>query len=250
MTLGPPANLAPTGSSTIANATAIYPGPGSSPIVVTVAQAIEGEENGLRLLPVLLTASAPATWRLPLALPAGATTLRQPDGSVTIRDANLLYVASIGAPLVEDDTGRALPATYGIQSGVLILRVDTANAVAPIVGNVTVDGSPVAPTANPAQDALNGPSVSPMDLTNLPPTCGPLPAAPPAGVSLEVCTVAQSPTARAVSADCVFQSTVLNRFDWTLCPYLIDVRHIELIATPGRPVAWAYPLAMWPAPCS
>ena len=22
------------------------------------------------------------------------------------------------------------------------------------------------------------------------------------------------------------------------------------IATPGRPVAWAYPSAMWPAPCS
>ena len=31
---------------------------------------------------------------------------------------------------------------------------------------------------------------------------------------------------------------------------LVAAGPLVTMATPGRPVAWAYPSAMWPAPCS
>jgi hypothetical protein len=90
--------------------------------------------DGVQLLSIMQSTSAPNSQRYRLSLPPGASVTRAGEGFVLV-GANDAVIGSIDEPWARDATGRTLPTTYELVGTTLLQRTDTTNAVFPVVAD-------------------------------------------------------------------------------------------------------------------
>jgi hypothetical protein len=104
------------------------------------ATAVQVTMSGVRELVTLLGPDAPTTFDVPLDLPDGAHIQPSDDGGYDIlegadTDGNMNSLAHIEQPWARDANGRALPTTFSLNGNQLTQRVETKDAVFPVVAD-------------------------------------------------------------------------------------------------------------------
>ncbi|MDZ7914293.1 MAG: hypothetical protein U5O16_21025 [Rhodococcus sp. (in: high G+C Gram-positive bacteria)] len=107
---------------------------------------IPNEDGGDRTLVLINDPTSPHTYRFPQQVPPGGRMLENPDGSVSILDADGNTVSTIDAPWAYDAAGRPVRTDYEVDGDTIVQKIyPAADSIYPIVADpnrtVEADGS-------------------------------------------------------------------------------------------------------------
>lgn len=87
-------------------------------------------DDGAATIITIPNSSAPSTYEFPLTLPDGFTTQPQPNGSITINNADGLPIGAFAAPWAKDAAGGEIATQLTVERGVLVQTVQFDDSTA------------------------------------------------------------------------------------------------------------------------
>jgi hypothetical protein len=100
--------------------------------------AVQPVAEGARIATVINEASAPTEYVYPVNVPGGGGLAQQPDGSVTVIDADGNPLARVEIPWAKDSTGASVPTHFEVRGDRLVQVVEHAGFVYPVVAGPLV----------------------------------------------------------------------------------------------------------------